>query len=126
MGSEDRALLEEYKKLGTPGEVKKALDVAFVLLDKVRTCKSRTCFHETETNLPLLDDFNYYLNNQEDFVSSYNGKIIVLHKRNLMGVYDDDLQAINESVKQGLELGTFLVQKVSPGAQDYTVILSRC
>jgi len=67
----------------------------------------------------LLKSFNYYLENQETFVEEYNGKVIVLVDTALVGVYDSVPEAYYASLKEHV-LGTFLIQKVSPGTTDTT------
>ena len=67
----------------------------------------------------LMDEFEFYLANQDDVVQRYNGKIIALKDRQLLGAYDSELEAITELQKTH-ELGTFLIQRVSPGNEAYT------
>ena len=38
----------------------------------------------------------------------------------MLGDYDSQGEAVKETEKAGYELGTFLVQKVSPGPDAYT------
>lgn len=64
-------------------------------------------------------DFAYYLAHQDELVEIYNGKYIVLKHSEVIGVYDSDIEAVTETQKEH-PLGTFLVQKVSSGNQDYT------
>lgn len=68
---------------------------------------------------PLEKDFQYYLDNQEELVKKYDGKFIVIKNYTVIGVYDDELKAIEETSKKE-ELGTFLVQKCEPGTESYT------
>jgi hypothetical protein len=68
---------------------------------------------------PLKREFEFYVANQKAFVEQYNGKIIVIKDLKVIGVYADELQAI-ESTQKTFELGTFLVQKVTPGTDAYT------
>jgi len=67
----------------------------------------------------LKREFEYYLANQGDLVKKYNGKYVVIQNRSVIGVYDDQATAIEETAKK-YELGTFLVQKVEPGEGAYT------
>ena len=66
------------------------------------------------------NEFHYYLDNQDDFVKKYDGKVIVLKNHEVLGAYDTELDAIVETRKEH-EPGTFMVQKVSEGEEDYTV-----
>jgi hypothetical protein len=67
----------------------------------------------------LREEFEYYLANQEKLARVYNGKFIVIKNRQVIGVYDSELEATTETARQH-ELGTFLVQKCEPGADSYT------
>ena len=71
------------------------------------------------TTSPLQQEFQYYLDNQEELVKQHNGKVLVIKGTDVIGVYDDEALAIDETVKTE-KLGTFLVQRCSPGATDYT------
>ena len=68
------------------------------------------------------NEFRYYLDNQDDFVKKYDGKVIVLKNHEVLGTYDTELDAIVETRKEH-EPGTFMVQKVSEGEEDYTVTI---
>lgn len=70
-----------------------------------------------ETSLKV--DFQYYLDHQEEMVKKYDGKFIVIKDGAVLGAYDNELIAVAETQKSH-ELGTFLVQKVSKGTEDYT------
>ena len=68
----------------------------------------------------MLDkEFDFYKKNQKDFVEKYNGRYIVLQGKKVLGDYDTQLDAYLESVKDH-DLGTFLIQFVSPGKESYT------
>jgi hypothetical protein len=69
----------------------------------------------------LLQEFEYYLQHQDEFVRQYNGKVIVLKDHVVLGVFDSDFEAVHKT-SQEHELGTFLVQRCSPGVQDYTAV----
>ena len=58
---------------------------------------------------PLQKEFNYFLKNQDEFVKKYNGKFIVIKNEKIIGVYDSQLTAYNETIKTD-EIGTFLIQ----------------
>lgn len=60
----------------------------------------------------LQEEFEYYLDNKKKFHEKYEGKFIVLKNKQVIGVYEDRLIAINETRKM-YELGTFLVQHVA-------------
>jgi len=68
---------------------------------------------------PLKREFQYYLDHQAEMVEKYNGKYIVIKDAKVIGVYDDQFAAVSETQKNH-QVGTFLVQKVSPGKSAYT------
>jgi hypothetical protein len=70
----------------------------------------------------LRDEFHYYLEHQADFVKKYDGKVIVLKNHEVLGAYESELDALVETTKEH-EQGTFMVQKVSEGEEDYTVTI---
>ena len=67
----------------------------------------------------LEKEFNYYLQHQGDLIRQYKGKFIVIKGDAVIGVYESELEAVEETSK-GHELGTFLVQKCEPGSESYT------
>lgn len=67
----------------------------------------------------LEREFQYYLDHQEELVARYNGKYIVIINQQVVGSYDAEIEAIEESSKN-YDLGTFLVQKCEPGSDSYT------
>jgi hypothetical protein len=67
----------------------------------------------------LKDEFQYYLDNQEHLVSKYNGKFLVIKDKEVVGSYDSNVDAFNDS-KDKYPPGSFLIQKCSPGNSDYT------
>ena len=68
---------------------------------------------------PLEKEFKYYLENQGELVKKYNGKVLVIKNCRVIGVYDTELEAINETSKKE-KVGTFLVQKCEPGTSSYS------
>ena len=60
----------------------------------------------------LREQFEYYRDNQNEFVCKYDGRVIALKDNIVLGVYDDEFIAVSETEKEH-ELGTFIVQKVS-------------
>ena len=70
---------------------------------------------------PLENEFNYYLENQDELVEKYEGKHIVIRGNEVVGSYDSELEAIEKSVEK-YELGTFLVQLCTPGEDNHTQV----
>lgn len=68
---------------------------------------------------PLEREFQFYLDHQDDMVAKYDTKFVVIKDDVVLGAYDDELTAVNETQKSH-EIGTFLVQKVSKGTSAYT------
>jgi len=68
---------------------------------------------------PLEKEFQYYLEHQEELVGKYRGRVIVIKDGAVIGDYDNELTAIQETQKTHL-LGTFLVQRCEPGRAGYT------
>lgn len=67
----------------------------------------------------LEEEFNFYLQNQNELVKKYRDKYIVIMHNELLGAYDSEFEAIKETSKKH-KLGTFLVQKCEPGTDNYT------
>lgn len=67
----------------------------------------------------LEKEFKYYLEHQKELVKKYNGKFVVIKNREVIGVFDTELEAIEKTAEKH-ELGTFLVQKCEPGSESYT------
>ena len=70
----------------------------------------------------LRDEFHYYLEHQADFVKKYDGKVIALKEHKVLGAYESYIDALVETTKEHEE-GTFMVQRVSEGEEDYTVTI---
>lgn len=70
-------------------------------------------------NNELKKDFNYYLDNQDELIKKHNGKFIVIKNQKVLGSYDSEVEAIEETTRDH-ELGTFLIQKCEPGSDSYT------
>ena len=67
-------------------------------------------------------EFAYYLDNQDDFVKKYDGKVIALKDHKVLGAYDSYIDALVETTKE-YEQGTFMLQRVSEGDEEYTVTI---
>ena len=69
----------------------------------------------------LEREFHYYLAHQDELVQKYDGKYIVIKETEVLGAYDSEWEAVQETTKHGHELGTFFVQKCEPGEDAYTI-----
>ncbi len=68
----------------------------------------------------MLDkEFKYYLENQSSLVKEYNGKFIVIKDQKVVGSYNNQGEAYENAAKN-FQVGTFLIQRFSPGNTDYT------
>lgn len=63
-------------------------------------------------NINLESEFDYYLNNQEDFARQYEGKVFVIKGQKIIGIYESKTEALTETIKKH-KLGTFLIQLCS-------------
>lgn len=70
------------------------------------------------TKKRLQGEFAYYIAHQAEFVEQYEGKVLAIKDRKVLGVYDDELTAVTET-KKSHDIGTFFVQRVSKGDADY-------
>lgn len=70
----------------------------------------------TETT-PLEKEFQYYLDHQAELAQEYAGKVIVLKDCEVIGVFEDELEAVEETSKAH-PLGTFLVQRCDPDPES--------
>jgi hypothetical protein len=69
----------------------------------------------------LKKEFDWYLAHQLELVEKHYGKYLVIKGQQVIGVYDGQLEAVQETSKDH-ELGTFLVQKCEPGSDSHTVV----
>ena len=71
----------------------------------------------------LKREFDFYRANQDELVAKYDGKVIAIKDGVVLGVFESDLAAVTE-VQKTHALGTFLVQRVSPGEEAYTMTIN--
>ena len=67
----------------------------------------------------LQKEFEYFLAHQQELARQYSGKILVIKDQTVIGVFDSELEAIQETSKTH-ELGTFLVQKCDSTEESHT------
>ncbi|MDO6761750.1 hypothetical protein Q4566_16195 [Tamlana sp. 2_MG-2023] len=67
----------------------------------------------------LEKEFKYYLNNQDELLKKFNGRYIVIKGDKILGDYSSEIEALSETRKSH-EVGTFLIQKCTPGNNAYT------
>ena len=56
-------------------------------------------------------EFEFYQDNKERFLSEYQGKFIVIKGEEVIGVFEDQMEAVEETRKKH-QLGTFMVKEV--------------
>ncbi len=66
------------------------------------------------------EDFKWYVKNQEELLKEYNGKVLAIKNEKVLGAYGTEIEALTETTKQH-DQGTFIIQKCTPGDQDYTI-----
>jgi hypothetical protein len=71
----------------------------------------------------LEKEFEFFMDNQESLTSEHNGKVLVLHDRSVVGVFDDKLSAYLDA-KERFAPGTFMIQECIPGPEAYTLGIS--
>lgn len=67
----------------------------------------------------LKKEFEYFKKHQDELVAKYGGKFVVIADEQVLGSYDNELEAYQESQKSH-PLGTFLIQRCTPGTEGYT------
>ena len=65
----------------------------------------------------LEAEHKFYMDNRESLREKYLGKRIVIVKNQILGVYDTDSQAIDETTKT-MKLGTFCVKYIPVDPQE--------
>jgi len=68
-------------------------------------------------------DFDYFIENYQKLYQKYGHKFIVIKDKNILGSYDTELDAINETSKT-LPLGSFIVQECNGDESGYTNYIS--
>lgn len=68
--------------------------------------------------MSLEREFEYYLKHQDELVQKYSGRIVVIKGEEIIGVFDSDIEAVNQ-ISKTHPLGTFLVQRCEPGNDSY-------
>ena len=64
-------------------------------------------------------DLDWYIAHQDELVRAHNGKSVVIKNCAILSVYDDDLTALEETIKLHAP-GSFIIQRVGPGPENYT------
>lgn len=67
----------------------------------------------------IQDQFNYFLAHQGDLVERCNGRYVVIVRQEVVRDFASQMEAY-EYATANHEPGTFLIQRVTPGTDDYT------
>lgn len=68
-------------------------------------------------------ELQYFIDNQDDLVQQFSGKVLVLIGEEVVGVFPTALGAYLDAISK-YKPGTFMIQKCEPGEGAYTVTLS--
>jgi len=77
----------------------------------------------SQGDAPLQEEFDFYVANQSTLVDKYEGRVIVIQGKEIIGDFDDMLAAYHW-VEQNDLLGTVMMQKVGPGKENYTFTIA--
>ncbi|MCM1532280.1 MAG: DUF5678 domain-containing protein [Bacteroides sp.] len=64
--------------------------------------------------------FEWYLANQDELVSKYNGKYLVIKDNSVVETFDSEDEAFFRAAEK-YGLGNFIVQLCTPGQSAYTI-----
>ena len=67
----------------------------------------------------LEKEFQFYKDHQEELVGKFNGKVLAIVGKEVLGVYKNETEAYTETKKKH-DPGTFLIQRCLPGKNSYT------
>ena len=68
----------------------------------------------------MLDtEYKYYLDHQQELLTHYKGRFLVIRGNAVVGDYDSQAAAYLDSIMK-YELGSFLIQECSDGISGYT------
>lgn len=65
-------------------------------------------------------DFKYFLENQDKIFSKYPNKFVVIYNEEVVLADDTFEGALEDALKENLELGTFIIQECSGNPKSYT------
>lgn len=68
-------------------------------------------------------DFEYFIAHYQELFEKYGHKFIAIQNQNILGVYDDEITAINETSEK-YPLGSFIVQECNGDESGYTNYIS--
>lgn len=72
------------------------------------------------SNRNFITELAFFKNNLEHLLDKYQGKYLVIKGEKLLGVYDSEIDAVQETAEKE-EMGTFLVQMCERDSDLYTM-----
>jgi len=66
------------------------------------------------------ENFKYFIDNHDELLQSYRNKFVVISEKKVLFASDSFDDALNEAIKRGVELGTFIIQECTDGDSAYT------
>jgi hypothetical protein len=60
----------------------------------------------------------FYADHRDELRKKYLGKRVVIKGEQILGVYEDDMEAINAMAAAGHELGTFMAKHIPVDPED--------
>lgn len=70
-----------------------------------------------------LEDFDFFLEHYNELFEKYGRKFVVIKNKNILGVYDTEVDAINATSKT-YPIGSFIVQECNGDESGYTNYVS--
>ena len=67
----------------------------------------------------LEEEYKYFKTNKDELVEKHKNKFIVIKKAQVVGVFDTEKEAYEETVKNN-EVGTFLIQQCVENEEEIT------
>lgn len=102
------------------GNLNKVNSLAYDMLDLMATMP--TPHTSMGVPDPLKRNLDWYIANQQDLSTNYNGKILLIVDQKLVQVFDSMQDAYAAALKS-YPVGTFTLQPCSPDKDSYTLML---
>lgn len=67
----------------------------------------------------LTTEFHWYRENQEELLKKYNGRVVAIKNKKVIGDFPNYGKAYTTLIKDH-KVGTFLLQLCTPGKKDFT------
>lgn len=66
------------------------------------------------------DDFKYFVDNRLELYTEYPNKFLIIQDKEIKGIADSFEDALNKAIKEGLILGSFIIQECGEDENCYT------